>query len=66
MKALIFVVVLLGLSACGNPPAPDDEPADGASVFDPMTDSLDRAREVEELNAQRKSQLDEQLEQAEH
>ncbi len=65
MKTLICVVLLLGLSACGDSPAPADEAENRASVFDPMTDSLDRAREVEELNAQRKDQLDEQLEQAE-
>jgi len=59
----------LALAACGGT---GDESADTAdtyedreTVFDPMTDTIDRAKEVEEMGKDRKKAMDEALQEAE-
>lgn len=74
MRNLLLIGACLALAACGGP---DDEAAktdesdteetyeDRETVFDPMTDTIDRAKEVEELGKDRKKAMDEALEGAE-
>lgn len=63
------VAALLALLyACDNsaePVEPDEPPADAETVFDPMQDSIDRAKEAEALVDERKRDLDKQLEELE-
>jgi len=64
-------VFLLGLSglvvaSCGGSktePAEPAEPAKSETVFDPMVETLDKARAVQDLDLEHKRQLDEQLDQ---
>ena len=62
---LVFaLIVLLGCSAGEEPPKKSDAEKRQAleeSAFGDMTSTLDRAKEVEELNADRKRQLDEAM-----
>ena len=46
-------------------PYADDTYEDRETVFDPMTDTIDRAKEVEEMGKDRKKAMDEALEGAE-
>ncbi len=52
-----LLAAALLLFGCGGGEPPPEE-----SVFDPLTERLDRAEAVEELNRQRLQQLDERLE----
>ena len=66
-----MALACLLLAACGSPrQAPASlEPADSASagetVLDDMVDTMDRAREVEDVTRQHKEALDRAMEQAE-
>lgn len=52
--------------ACGSEDSAKVEaPVDKETVFDPMVDTIDRAKEVEALTEQRKADLDKALEAAE-
>lgn len=69
MRSLVMIGACLLLAACSGA---QDEPAESAgdteereTVFDPMTDSLDRAKDVEELGKDRKKAMDEALQDAE-
>ncbi|WP_405236552.1 hypothetical protein [Lentisalinibacter orientalis] len=74
MRNLLLIGACLALAACGGA---DDEAAksdqayadepyeDRETVFDPMTDTIDRAKEVEEMGKDRKKAMDEALEGAE-
>ena len=56
----ILFTGLVGLAGCGGS-AP--EPARHETVVDPMLETLDRAKAVEDLEQERKRRLDEQLDQ---
>ena len=67
MKTTIRVAVIaavLTLGACGGS-ASEDEDKDKETVFDPMVDNIDKAREVEEQVMQQKQQLDAAIKAAE-
>jgi hypothetical protein len=54
--------LLIQLSACGAPPAPDADSEPPSNVIgDPLQQSLDKARSVEELSGSRKSGLDDAI-----
>lgn len=58
------IILLLGCSPADDPPAKSDAKKQQAleeSAFGEMTGTLDRAKEVEDLNADRKRQLDEAM-----
>jgi len=69
MRRLLLIGACLALAACGgaeDETAKTDEPyEDRETVFDPMTDTIDRAKEVEEMGKDRKKAMDEALEGAE-
>lgn len=74
MRNLLLIGACLALAACGgadDEAANSDEPyteetyEDGETVFDPVTDTIDRAKEVEEMGKDRKKAMDEALEGAE-
>ena len=61
---IVALVLLLGCSPGEDPPAKSDAEKQQAleeSAFGEMTSTLDRAKEVEDLNADRKRQLDEAM-----
>lgn len=63
----IALAILLA-AGCGNDgaaPQSNAEPEDTDTVFDPMVDTIDRAKEIEELAKQRKAEMDERLKQME-
>lgn len=56
------------IAGCGNDgaaPQSNAEPEDRETVFDPMVENIDRAKEIEELAKQRKAEMDERLKQME-
>ncbi len=57
------VVLALAVAGCGG--SESEEPEQRDSVFDPMVQTMDRARQVEELNKERKAALDAALERSE-
>lgn len=74
MRNLLLIGACLALAACGgagDEAAKSDESytdetyEDRETVFDPMTDTIDRAKEVEEMGKDRKKAMDEALEGAE-
>lgn len=69
MRAILLIGVWMMLAACGgadDDAAKTDEPyEDRETVFDPMTDTIDRAKEVEDIGKDRKKAMDEALEEAE-
>ena len=65
MPRLALLAALL-LAACGGSGEDTPEPyEDRETVFDPMTDTIDRAKAVEEMTDERKKELDAALEEAE-
>lgn len=64
-----FAILILSavlIVACGSEDvAKAESPVDKETVFDPMLDTIDRAKEVEALTEQRKGDLDKALEAAE-
>ncbi|HZX25283.1 MAG TPA: hypothetical protein VFF18_17250 [Woeseiaceae bacterium] len=74
MRNLLLIGACLALAACGgaeNKAENSDESytdqtnEDRETVFDPMTDTIDRAKEVEAMGKDRKKAMDEALEGAE-
>lgn len=67
IRNLLLIVALALVAACssGESEAPEAAvvPADD-TVFDPMTDSLQRAKEAEDLVEQRKDDIDARLKKA--
>ena len=52
--------------SCGSSDRPASEAAEPEEgVFDPMVDTLDRAKRVEQFSKDRKQQLDQQLQESE-
>lgn len=73
MKSVILRRVIPGLlipgclllTACGAPPGPDAESEPASNVIgDPLEQSLDKARSVEDLSDSRKGGLDEAIDDA--
>ncbi len=65
--SMVAAVALVALTACGgasNEEAADENAEAKEGVFDPMVETMDRAREVENLVQQQKQDIDEALEQA--
>ena len=65
--SMVAAVALVALIACGgasNEEAADENAEAKEGVFDPMVETMDRAREVENLVQQQKQDIDEALEQA--
>lgn len=58
--ACLTLVGLIGLAGCGGS---EPEPAEPETVFDPMVETLDKARAVQDLDQDRKRRIDEQLDQ---
>jgi len=70
MKKLLLpvfcILAFLFVVSCGSsdePVAPKSEPDE--TVFDPMLETLDRAKRVEQFSKDRMQQLDQQLEEDE-
>ncbi len=68
MHKLILTGACLVLAACGGaeeePTGQADAYEDRETVFDPMTDTIDRAKEIEDIGKDRKKAMDEALEEA--
>ncbi|MEE8528127.1 MAG: hypothetical protein V3S70_06090 [Gammaproteobacteria bacterium] len=65
--SMVAAAALATLTACGgasNEEAADENAEAKEGVFDPMVETMDRAREVEDLVQQQKKDIDEALEQA--
>ena len=65
--SMVAAAALGTLVACGgtsNEEAADESAEAKEGVFDPMVETMDRAREVEDLVQQQKKDVDEALEQA--
>ena len=66
MKILTLIMFCLMLSACGNEPA--DEAAskeDEETVFDPLIESVEKAKGVEDTVMQQKKDMDEAMQRME-
>jgi hypothetical protein len=59
---LALLITAAGCGACGEG---GNEPAEPETVFDPMTEALDRAGEVDDIARSRVDKLDEQIEASE-
>ncbi|MDP2324542.1 MAG: hypothetical protein Q8N51_10985 [Gammaproteobacteria bacterium] len=65
LSRAIQACLLLLLAACGAPPASDaDSEAPSSVIGDPLAQSLDKARSVEDLSDGRKGGLDEAIDDA--
>jgi ABC-type glycerol-3-phosphate transport system substrate-binding protein len=67
MKAtMALLAAMLATTACNGDvdPQATAEPQDEQSVFDPMTDQIEKAKQVEEAALQRKADLDEAIEES--
>jgi hypothetical protein len=62
--AITLLVAMMAATACdgGVEPQATAKPQDEEGVFDPMTDQIDKAKQVEEAAMQRKAELDEAIE----
>ena len=66
MKGSSAVLVALWLMGCsGGDPSDSQQPIDEESVFDPMTNTIDRAQDVEDQMNQRVDELNKRLEESE-
>ena len=61
----ILIFILLGLIGCDSTEKTEAEQEDRETVFDPLVESLDKAREVEDIVMQQKRDMDAALEQME-
>ena len=68
MRKLVLIGACLALAACGGAEeesaGKEDADEDRETVFDPMTDTIDRAKEIEDIGKDRKKAMDEALEEA--
>jgi hypothetical protein len=65
-KALVTITVVVLLAGCGESTAPDRAPAEEReTVFDPLTDTLDRAAGVEDTVRERSEELRRRIEESE-
>ena len=59
MKFLcVALIFLVGLISCGGS---EPESGQAETVFDPMVETLDKAKAVQDLELERKRNIDEQL-----
>ena len=66
MRILTLIMFCLTLSACGNEPADDAaSKEDEETVFDPLIESVDKAKGVEDTVMQQKEDMDEAMQQME-
>ena len=66
MTRLLLLTLILALTACGGSEKESSEPyEDRETVFDPMTETIDRAKAVDEIGKERKQEMDAALEEAE-
>ncbi len=62
MRFLILILLSLLLSACGNEPADDATTSeDEETVFDPLIESVDKAKGVEDTVMQHEEDMDEAM-----
>ncbi len=62
MRILTLFMFCLTLSACGNEPADDATTIeDEETVFDPLIESVDKAKGVEDTVMQQKKDMDEAM-----
>lgn len=61
MKWLIMALMLFGLAACGNFGDEPEAKAKEEKVFDPLIQSLDKAKTVEDTVLQQKKDMDEAM-----
>ncbi len=62
MRYLTLIMLCLMLSACGNEPADDAaSKEDKETVFDPLIESVDKAKGVEDTVMQQKEDMDEAM-----
>lgn len=63
---MALLATMLATTACNGDVEPQatSEPQDEQSVFDPMTDQIEKAKQVEEAALQRKADLDEAIEES--
>ena len=66
MKILLALCLLTSLLGCTAPEEPRATEEPKETVFDPLTSTLDRARDVDRISRQRKEQLDQQLEETQN
>jgi len=60
MKQICMIIICMaGLTACGGD---DSASLESDTVFDPMVETLDKAKAVEGLGEDRKRRMNEQLE----
>ncbi len=62
MKRALLTTLVLALGACGAPDLPPEPEAD--LIGDPLHQSLDKARSVEDLSGDRKGGLDAAIDEA--
>lgn len=66
MRFLTLILLCLLLAACGNEAADDAAgKEDEESVFDPLVESVDKAKAVEDTVLQQKEDMDEAMKQME-
>lgn len=62
MKFIYAIVIgVIALAGCGGSQPEPVEPAARENVFDPLVETLDKAKAVEGLEQDRKRRIDEQL-----
>jgi len=65
LKRAAVGLLLLQMAACGAPPPPEAESEPPSNVIgDPLQQSLDKARSVEDLSGTRKGNLDDAIDDA--
>jgi hypothetical protein len=69
IRLWVLIAVCLVLAGCNNPVDEVDHEDEGdegeveETVFDPMTDTMDRAAGVEDMGMDRKDEMDEAIDQ---
>jgi hypothetical protein len=58
---IVFTVLVLALAGCGGGSESRAEREDIDTVFDPMVDTIDQAKQVEEQVMEHKRQMDEAI-----
>ena len=65
MKILTLMMFCLMLSGCGNEPADNADSKEEEKVFDPLIESVEKAKGVEDTVMQQKADMDEAMQQME-
>lgn len=60
-QIVVPVLAILVLSSCGSDESARTDPTATQSTFDPMVGTVDKARVVEDLSADRTEQLDKEI-----